>query len=254
MAAIHDMTIPLCSNSFYHIFNRGIHRDLIFYEKRNYWYFIKKYSQYMDSYFETYAWVLMESHFHLVIKVRDEKTIMQSARLDFKKIDQLFLKKHSALISNTLLAFQETVDLAGPADLTNFRNLLNLAERSSSELLNHLLIWAVSERFRRFLLGYAKAINKQQSRTGSLFQKPYRRKRLSSNTEIKNAICYVNYNPIRHNQAIAYDQYAWSSYSESHLWETYSKNILSTVFDSREDFILYHEKYKHKDHVDLEAF
>lgn len=254
MAAIHDMTIPLCPNSFYHIFNQGINRHLIFFEKGNREYFLKKYIYYMNSYFETYAWVLMKNHFHLVIKVNDEESIMLQAILDFKRIDKGFLKKHSELIKNIGQKYPITVDLADPANLTNFGNLLNLAQRFSPDLLHHLLIWAVSERFRRFLLGYAKAINKQQKRTGSLFQKPYRRKLLSTTTDIQNAICNVHHNPIHHDYAIDYDQYAWSSYSECKMWERNTEDILFAIFDSREVFILCHEEYKRRKQTDLTGF
>ena len=56
---------------------------------------------------------------------------------------------------------------AAKSDLPDFRNLANLtADR------------IISERFRLLFLSYAKAINKEQKRRGSLFQKPFRRKRL----------------------------------------------------------------------------
>lgn len=82
-----------------------------------------------------------------------------------------------------------TSDLTPDSDLTNFRNLLNLSQLSQSygdahetnpefpedlkevDFRTQLSSWVVSERFRGFMLGYAKAINKQESRTGSLLQK-----------------------------------------------------------------------------------
>ena len=123
----------------------------------------------MFNYWDTYAWVLLDNHFHLVVKIKSIDIVIASKR-DFKRVNVSFIKKHQHLIDNTLDRSSQR------ADLTGFENLLNLAIEGSQELLRELTQWAVSERFRRFLLGYAKAINKQQSRTGSLFQTPFRRK------------------------------------------------------------------------------
>ncbi len=42
---------------------------------------------------------------------------------------------------------------------------------------------------------YAKAYNKQQNRTGSLFEKHFKRKKLITETYLKNATIYVHNNP-----------------------------------------------------------
>jgi len=252
MTAIDDMAIPLRPNLSYHIFNRGINRQAIFFTEDNYRYFIQKYFDYMRNYWKTYAWVLMDNHFHLVIKVNDEETIAKRAKLDFKKIDQLFLRKHSELIDKVSkeVSAASAADLTGfknpsASDLTGFGNLLNLAELHSQELYHHLLTWAISERFRRFLLGYAKAINKQQYRTGSLFQKSFRRKLLDTDFYLKTAICYVHHNPIHHGYVVDYDQYTWSSYRERMKWQHTDPNGLLEVFESQEEFHLRHEVYKY---------
>ena len=252
MAAIHDMTIPLCPNLSYHIFNRGINRKAIFFNEDNYRYFLQKYSNYMRNYWTTYSWVLMENHFHLIVKVNDEESIAKTAKLDFKRFDQLFVRKHAPLIDQVRkkAGLASAADLTGfgnsrTADLTGFKNLLNLSELHSSELYHQLLTWAISERFRRFLLGYAKAINKQQHRTGSLFQKSFRRKLLGSHSYLKTAICYVHHNPIHHGYVVDYDQYTWSSYRERLKWNPNDLYGLSEVFGSVEEFHLCHEAYKY---------
>jgi len=57
----------------YHIYNCGINGEAIFKEKRNYYYFLSKYQQYCSDVLETYAYALLNNHFHLLVKVKDQQ-------------------------------------------------------------------------------------------------------------------------------------------------------------------------------------
>lgn len=215
----------------YHIYSRGNNRELIFFNEGNYEYFLMKYYKYMDGYWHTLAWALMGNHFHLAIKVKSTEEILNKASKDFKRVDVGFLSKHKEIIENHR-SYRST-------DLPSFENLAGL-----TALQPHLLAWAVSERYRRFLMGYAKAINKQQARTGSLFQKTTRRKHLESEADFTGTICYIHHNPIHHDLAVTYDQYQWSSYL-SYLDPNivYSRPV-SDLFESVEHFVHVHKEYQ----------
>jgi REP element-mobilizing transposase RayT len=62
---------PLLPGGIYHIYNCGNNGESLFKEERNYYYFLKKYQQYCTKILETYAFVLMNNHFHLLIKVNE---------------------------------------------------------------------------------------------------------------------------------------------------------------------------------------
>jgi len=62
--------IPLYPGELYHIYNWGNNRENIFYEPRNYRYFLELYAKYLDPWLETYAYCLLPNHFHLVVRVR----------------------------------------------------------------------------------------------------------------------------------------------------------------------------------------
>lgn len=66
---------PITFGSYYHIYNRGISSCNIFREEDNYFYFMKLYEKYIDVVAQTYAWVLMSNHFHLLIRIREEDEI-----------------------------------------------------------------------------------------------------------------------------------------------------------------------------------
>lgn len=66
-----EATYPLEPGRYYHIYNRGINSCDLFTEEDNYSYFLDLYEKYIDPIAETFAWVLMPNHFHLLIRLKD---------------------------------------------------------------------------------------------------------------------------------------------------------------------------------------
>ncbi len=58
----------------YHIYNRGNNKEKLFLEERNYVYFLGKYHKYIDPVAVTYAYCLMSNHFHLLVKIAENKS------------------------------------------------------------------------------------------------------------------------------------------------------------------------------------
>lgn len=56
---------------YYHIYNQGNNRENIFFEERNYEYFIKLMDKYISPLAEIYAYCLLPNHFHLLLRVND---------------------------------------------------------------------------------------------------------------------------------------------------------------------------------------
>jgi putative transposase len=61
--------IPLEPGYFYHIYNRGIDSCNIFRENDNYEHFLALYDKYISPVADTFAWVLMKNHFHLLVHI-----------------------------------------------------------------------------------------------------------------------------------------------------------------------------------------
>jgi putative transposase len=66
--------------------------------------------------------------------------------------------------------------------------------------------------FQRFFTAYSQAINVQERRTGSLFQKPFKRLEVSSTRQLTNLVHYIHTNPQHHKIIDDFRQYPWSSY------------------------------------------
>lgn len=68
---------PLLPTVYYHIYNRGINGRSVFFEEKNYDYFLNRYYTYVHPYAETYAYCLLKNHFHFLIRVRGEEELAE---------------------------------------------------------------------------------------------------------------------------------------------------------------------------------
>lgn len=60
-------------NEFYHVYNRGNNKQIIFIEQENYTFFAKKIEKELQGYTELVAYCLMPNHYHLLIYTNDVK-------------------------------------------------------------------------------------------------------------------------------------------------------------------------------------
>ena len=120
----------------------------------------------------------------------------------------------------------------------HFHLLIKVKKISSDKSVNDI----VSEHFRRCFIGYSQTINEQQGRTGSLFQKSFRRKHVDSFSYLKYLVCYIHRNPIHHNLTNQFSGYPWSSFD--HILEPETDFQAATEvlewFQNREGFLEFH--------------
>lgn len=187
---------------YYHVFNQGNARERIFFRRENYMYFLKKLDKYLDGYVEIFAFCLLSNHFHLLIRLKEGKQILDKA--------------------------------IGNEELNSF-----IKRYRSSDNLAGLI---VSESFRRLFLSYSKAINKQQKRTGSLFRKNFKRLKIENDKYLKQLVLYIHRNPSHHGFKIDCKDYPWSSYNKilnEKITKLRKREVLEW-FEGREDFIAMH--------------
>ncbi len=115
----------------------------------------------------------------------------------------------------------------------------------------------VTQAFSNLFNAYAKAFNKQQNRTGTLFERPYKRIRITDEAYLKNLVIYIHKNPENHqnseNHHVVdhFEDYKFSSY-HSYLMGNVNfiskeKNYILNLFGDIDNF-----KYVHKS--DLSGF
>jgi len=90
--------VPLQWGGYYHIYNRGVNRENIFIEERNYAYFLALYARYILPIADTYAYCLLRNHFHFLVRLKD-----------FKEVEGQ--KEPSQYFSNLFNAYAKTINL-----------------------------------------------------------------------------------------------------------------------------------------------
>lgn len=105
--------------------------------------------------------------------------------------------------------------------------------------------------FSHFFNAYTQAINKRHNRTGSLFEKNYQRKLVSSEAYFQQLIFYIHNNPVHHGLVTQMSLYPWSSY-DSMVSETptlVKKKEVITLFGDREHFVNYHNRQQNTNDI-----
>ncbi|MCF8331293.1 MAG: hypothetical protein K9H84_02490 [Bacteroidales bacterium] len=72
---------PIEHGYFYHIYNHGVGRRNLFCGPENYQYFLQLYHKHISPIAESYAWVLMKNHFHLLVRIKDHQALTGFANL-----------------------------------------------------------------------------------------------------------------------------------------------------------------------------
>ncbi|MCZ2444426.1 MAG: hypothetical protein LC101_11690 [Flavobacteriales bacterium] len=181
-------------NTLYHIYNHANGDDNLFREEKNYSFFLEKYHQHIDPIAETIAWCLMPNHFHLLVKIRSEKEIVDN-----------FSSSASANFSKVL----------------NFRKV---------EVLEEEKLKFLSKQFSIFFSSYTQAFNKMYNRRGSLFIKNFKRKQIANQDYLRNIVLYIHLNPVKHGFTKAASDWRWTSYQ---AFFDESSDLAKSLFDDK---------------------
>jgi REP element-mobilizing transposase RayT len=225
MATQSEISDPLLPDYFYHIYNRGSNGQKIFFQEKNYLFFLKRYAQYCSKYLDTFCYCLIPNHFHFVVRIKPIETILKSIIIDYENLPKGYLnilKKHN-------ITFDADVN-----------NLLQIPE----DLKEKTTSWFVSNQLRRLFISYSKAIKTQEGTVGSLLEKPFKRKIVDSEKYLNDLICYVHRNPQHHQVYPNYQDYSYSSFQSltSKKPTLLLREELLSRFNGKENFIDFHKQ------------
>ena len=172
------MTIqPLRFGQTYHIYNRGNNRENLFFEPRNYPYFLNLYAKHILPIAETYAYCLLPNHFHFALRTYAEEE------------QEAYHREQIGPISENS-SISKTDPQIGPI----------------------FVLQEPSRAFNNLFIAYARAFNKATNRTGALFESPFGRKAVGSQHYLLTLISYIHHNPQKHGFVTDFRDWPWSSY------------------------------------------
>jgi REP element-mobilizing transposase RayT len=177
-----DFYAPLLPEQYYHVYNRGNNQENVFYTPENGLHFLRLYTKYLRPLLDTCAYCLLPNHFHLLVRVK---------------------------------AFEDILVAAETAEGKNLLGLEALATHVAEGAVAdaaQCVADMVSNQFRLCFMAYAKAINKQEGRTGSLFQKNFKRLVVASDAHLLNLVLYIHANPQLHGLCGDFRDWRDSSY------------------------------------------
>ena len=109
----------------------------------------------------------------------------------------------------------------------------------------------LEDQFKRLFSSYALAFNKQENRTGSLFQKRFKRISVKSEFKLWHLLAYIHHNPIHHKFRKTYKAWKFSSYSAYYSNQStliVREKVLLWFDDEKEKAIIgfdeYHRAFK----------
>jgi REP element-mobilizing transposase RayT len=234
--------IPLISGYYYHVYNRGNNGENLFIEERNYPYFLQLYARHIFPVADTYAYCLMKNHFHLLVRPRLKDL---TGLRDLSDLDSSPTKSPTNLTGlEDLSGFDSSpTNLTGLEDLSGFDSL---PTKSPTNLtgLEDLSGFDYSKSFSNLFNAYTKTINKTYRRTGSLFEKPFKRLLVDSDSYLVHLISYIHRNPQKHGFTNDFRTYPHSSY---HTIQQQKRSRLESQqvlewFGNLQSFENYHEQ------------
>ncbi|MEQ8475744.1 transposase [Fulvivirga sp.] len=208
-----DYHAPFEYEGYYHIYNRGNNKENLFLNEHNYAYFMSRWKKYILPFSRVLSYCLMPNHFHFLIKIKTEEEV------------KALLKSRSASTKPSRIS------------------------RSALEILdiNKLL----EDQFKNLFSGYTLAINKQENRTGSLFQKRFRRIRVDSEKYLLILIHYIHRNPIHHSFVNKYGKWRYSSYNDLLSYDNsfVDPESVFDCFGDKELFLKFHNDSKNYNEI-----
>ena len=172
------MSILLENGRYYHIYNRGNNKDVMFQTSSDYLYFMTLYKIFISGIADTLSWCLMKNHFHFLVRIKDENEI----------------------------------GYLNPAH-SNSRNLAEKWKVYSNQLsgVTKVLKPKPGMQFRHLFSTYTIYCNGLYNRTGSVIEKKYERSLVVDEEYLTTLFLYINSNPVKHSVSSHAEKYRWSS-------------------------------------------
>lgn len=122
---------------YYHIYNHGVGGRNLFLSAENYSYFLSLYEKHISEVAETYAWVLMPNHFHLLVRMKELSNLTGFQNLSGLKSSKP-LHQH---FSNFFNAYTKAINKYYQTRGTLFERPFRRKLVADADYLHHLVLY-----------------------------------------------------------------------------------------------------------------
>jgi putative transposase len=98
---------PITFGTFFHIYNRGNNHENIFFQQRNYDYFMELWWKHTGQIAQTWAYCLLRNHFHAVVFIKNKEDLT-GLNVKIKQPSQYFSNFFNAYARGVNIATQRT--------------------------------------------------------------------------------------------------------------------------------------------------
>lgn len=191
----------------YHIFNRTNHKELLFRENYDRVHFLHLFKHFVAAYVDSYAYCLLPNHFHFLVRLKSEDSILATA--------------------TAVAPFLRTV----PQE--------KLVAAKEEERDYHAV---VERQFKRMFTAYAMYFNRKYKRKGNLFYRPFKRVSVKNEVHLQWLVYYIHHNPAKHGVSADFLNYPWSSYQllVSKRITILDREKVWAIFGSKQLFVDFH--------------
>ncbi len=136
------MTSPnaLQYGDYYHIYSRGVNRENIFVEERNYHLFLNLYAKYCAPIAETFAYCLLRNHFHLFVRIKPKAELVEP--LPKETLDNVLSESSpSHRFSVFLNAYAKTINKAYHRTGSLFQHPFGRVQAANHNYFNNLICY-----------------------------------------------------------------------------------------------------------------
>lgn len=130
-------TTTLLGGKVYHIYNRGVNRQTIFFTDQHYHLFLNLMSKYLLAHCHILSYSLLPNHFHLALKVKDEIDNEDDTTDDEVILGQLFSKQ----LQKLMIAYAMIVNKQEQRTGALFGSRIKRIEVTDDDYLKYLIFY-----------------------------------------------------------------------------------------------------------------
>jgi putative transposase len=133
-----DQFHPDC---FYHVFNHAVGSDDLFKSHDNFLFFLERFRRYMSQVCKVYCYCLMPNHFHFLVQIRNEETLIELAKIECAKgfnSHKFIMQRLSNFLNSYAKAFNKQQGRMGALFLDYTKRVELKDDSNFTSLINYI--------------------------------------------------------------------------------------------------------------------